>query len=299
MTDNVLVKHWRGDLSLSTSFWIAYVAVFCSALLAFFYFLTPLLMDGTPAATVAYFFFGQAILAGLFCWQSIGLWHASVNYVRSGKGKTEAILARAGVGLGALVLCGMALKSIPFMFQQFEFAIGIDRELRANGDRPASITPSGNFVRLQGWIVWGVERKLKQILDKRPDIEYVELNSPGGRARAALRIAQLIKERGLSTYVRGVCSSACTFVFIAGRERILNAGGRLGFHSGASRLKGGKPITPSEINPFRDHIEMFMREAGVAEWIIEQQRLTPNKNMWFPNEYQLLDGGVVSRVVNR
>ena len=53
-------------------------------------------------------------------------------------------------------------------------------------------------------------------------VHTVVLNSPGGDGPAGLEMAQIIRERGLTTVVpaNGTCASACTFVFQGGVRRI-------------------------------------------------------------------------------
>lgn len=67
-------------------------------------------------------------------------------------------------------------------------------------------------------------------LQANPSLENVSLNSPGGRVFPALDIARAISASGLNTSVPlgGECHSACSFIFLSGRERI--ADGLLGVH---------------------------------------------------------------------
>ncbi len=53
-----------------------------------------------------------------------------------------------------------------------------------------------------------------------PAIDTVVLvNSPGGSLHTGLRVGQLIATKGLKTITAGSCSSACSVMFMAGRER--------------------------------------------------------------------------------
>ncbi|MDX8352611.1 hypothetical protein [Cognatiyoonia sp. IB215182] len=66
----------------------------------------------------------------------------------------------------------------------------------------------------------------------------VMLNSDGGDAAAAIALGELIRERGLSTFVgtkgfgepgSGVCQNACLFAYAGGEARYLASGSRLSF----------------------------------------------------------------------
>ncbi|MFM1856915.1 MAG: hypothetical protein RLZ83_2224, partial [Pseudomonadota bacterium] len=71
----------------------------------------------------------------------------------------------------------------------------------------------------------------------------VFVNSPGGQLRAALQIALMIRKKGLETLVSGYCHSACSLLFIAGRERRFATGHKprntqVGIHGASSRSTG-------------------------------------------------------------
>ncbi|GGE46830.1 COG3904 family protein [Actibacterium pelagium] len=64
------------------------------------------------------------------------------------------------------------------------------------------------------------------------NVETVILRGPGGALLAAFAIANEIQAKGLRTVVpeKGECASACSLMFIAGKDRKLEEGSRLGFH---------------------------------------------------------------------
>jgi hypothetical protein len=71
----------------------------------------------------------------------------------------------------------------------------------------------------------------------------VFVNSPGGQLRAALQIALMIRKKGVETLVSGYCHSACSLLFIAGRERRFATGHKprntqVGIHGASSRATG-------------------------------------------------------------
>jgi len=76
----------------------------------------------------------------------------------------------------------------------------------------------------------GIAEKLRQVLTKHPDVEWVNLSSPGGAVTEGRRVRDLINSRHLNTYVRTVCVSACTLAFIGGAERVIHRDAVIGFH---------------------------------------------------------------------
>lgn len=89
-----------------------------------------------------------------------------------------------------------------------------------------------DVIYLSGSIEPGDERRfLSLALNSKRDI-LVSLNSPGGDLKTALEIGQLISLRGYSTGITNTeCVSACGLIWLAGRDRYLNNGERVGFHS--------------------------------------------------------------------
>jgi hypothetical protein len=69
-----------------------------------------------------------------------------------------------------------------------------------------------------------------EAIGKRPSVQTLALDSPGGSVVEALALAREIADRQLATSVpeRAVCFSACAYVFFAGRSRV--ASGDLGVH---------------------------------------------------------------------
>lgn len=69
-----------------------------------------------------------------------------------------------------------------------------------------------------------------EILAKRSNIDAVKLTSDGGSSGAGYQIGRIINDYGLDTVVDRECISACTFIFLGGKNRSMTKGSRLGFH---------------------------------------------------------------------
>ncbi|MDB5413098.1 MAG: hypothetical protein JWR10_1433 [Rubritepida sp.] len=69
----------------------------------------------------------------------------------------------------------------------------------------------------------------------------VMLNSAGGSLTPALNIGRLIRDSRLETFVPDAsgCFSACALIFLAGTERNIGQGARVGFHAAYVPQQGG------------------------------------------------------------
>jgi hypothetical protein len=80
-----------------------------------------------------------------------------------------------------------------------------------------------------------VTQGLERFLNAMAGVRTVRLNSNGGRILEAHRMSDLITSRNLATFVARDCLSACTIVFLGGKERFMLPTVRLGFHQPAFR----------------------------------------------------------------
>ena len=73
---------------------------------------------------------------------------------------------------------------------------------------------------------------LYDVLLENPEIKTIQLNSSGGEIEIAYAMTHYIIDFELDTHVVGTCESACTLLFIAGANRSVERGPKLGFHKG-------------------------------------------------------------------
>ncbi|MEW4468008.1 hypothetical protein AB1K62_09275 [Parasphingorhabdus sp. JC815] len=86
----------------------------------------------------------------------------------------------------------------------------------------------------EGAIDIGLPDRLKIALENNPEITEIWLRSPGGDARAGNVAGRIIREEGGALITRipagWTCFSACNFVFMGGRARIIEADGGFMVH---------------------------------------------------------------------
>lgn len=114
---------------------------------------------------------------------------------------------------------------------------------------------------------------LRVLLARHADrIDTLRLTSDGGFIEAAYEMAAIISDYGLKTEVAGECASACAILFVAGTERRMNRGGRIGLH-------------PSSwgVDAMRSYYQDWQAESGwidefaFAEWVYDEGQRDANK----------------------
>src|SRR5258708_32829027 len=88
----------------------------------------------------------------------------------------------------------------------------------------------GQEMEFTGGITFGTAKEFDRFIDALGGLKLVHLNSRGGRISEAQKMGEIIRRHSLSTYVSGDCLSACTIIFLNGRDRLINAKSRVGFH---------------------------------------------------------------------
>jgi hypothetical protein len=122
----------------------------------------------------------------------------------------------------------------------------------------------------------------------------LHLNSNGGKLDEADRIAAKVAKRKLVTYVSDECVSACTHIFLAGRERWIGDRGKLGFH---------RPYYSGLVDFNRFAItsqeEKYLRSFDIPENFVAKVLSTPGSSMWYPSAEDLARAHVISGVAEK
>lgn len=87
----------------------------------------------------------------------------------------------------------------------------------------------GHVLLAEGAVDTGLPTRLGAMLAQNPDISEIWLRSPGGNAVAGNEAGLIIRKAGTPIVTRipagWTCFSACNFVFMGGRARIIEPGG--------------------------------------------------------------------------
>jgi hypothetical protein len=130
------------------------------------------------------------------------------------------------------------------------------------------------------------------------------ISSPGGQSGGGLALGQLVRRLGVTVvvgrpvgeqkYAAGYCNSACTFVLMGGKKRIVPEGSRVGIHwyRDAPRMldivTGGELGSPSNPDEFDRIIRSYARSMGVDQNIVAHMRRIPHDNIHILSRQELM-----------
>jgi len=221
---NVVARHWRGDLPLWAAYWVVglvvtIVAGIISAILG--------AVLGSSAYNPTVLFSGMitlwSLVAGLATWQLVGLWRSATKYnlarAAAGRHRAWGYLAQIAVVFGVLGNVVVFLRDGgPQLAETYRMAVlndpGIpDYTIRVMRDRTQA--------EISGGFKYGLTNDFIKVLDANR-IRVVHLDSVGGRVGEAEKLFKLIRARGLDTYVSSKCLSAL-HIGLCGRPRAHDA----------------------------------------------------------------------------
>jgi hypothetical protein len=283
---NYFIRHWKGQLSLSKAYWIN--AVLINTVIAFLFFVGLYLSEirdlssysswslAASSALIILAFISYPIIT---VWQSVGVYRCAA--------KSNWFIKSYVQGTASIAAFNCFVNLFGF------FPILIDSITVINGDRSIpdfsiNVTQGGKTIEFHGGIKLGAASHLKKVLSENPNVNTLQIETVGGRVAEAISIAREVKNHHLNTYVSGICASSGTWVFLAGKERLLHKNGQLGFHAPAL---SGKKVS-NRMN-FRFN-ELYVKE-GVSRNFIEQ--VTSSLEMTWPTNETLLKEKIVTKIV--
>ncbi|WP_407529222.1 hypothetical protein [Methylobacterium oryzisoli] len=232
------------------------------------------------------------------------------------EGAVQVGLAAAAAGAALLAACGTALAAARGPAGPVRRGIGLaasaagivlalllypglSRGIAGLRDRPEegartviALGPHGRDIRLSGPLVRGSADRLAALLAAHPGATRLHLTSEGGLVAEGEALGALVAGHRLATYVPDYCVSACTLVFLHGRERIAGGQARLGFHA------------PYETGVFGEVFEMDSaaeRRAylatGLAPDFVDEALRVRSAEIWIPPLARLRAAGAVTAVV--
>jgi len=280
---NYFVRHWRGELPLGVSIWVnglllsMLLTVATKALIS---------MDDSFSlkviAKLTLLLYATAIAGTV--WQLVGIWRSALSY---GGSSFRAMLAKIAVVIGLLHFLFLCYATYLPQSQNLVDIINGDRLLPPYEIRTLF---GGTEVEFRGGIRAGCSEELEEALAAAPQAKVLRIESPGGRLAEAKKMIRLVRERDLITFTSEQCQSAAPLVLMAGRQRIVGVGARVGFHAG--RLPGA---TAGQVKEMADLVRSTMELAGVSEQFISRVLATPPNQMWYPTFREMLAAGVVTR----
>lgn len=280
-------KHYNGDYMLARSYWVNTLLVSLFAPV-FGFMLLPWLNENFPARYgSAGFLFVTAFGVCAWFWAVAGTWASANKHVQRGGQSGWATAAKVMIVLGVLRTFGDVGNMTPALLEHMKIAmgaqVGTETKLEVRADKQS--------ILLTGGINDGSAEQLEKALQMAPSVTTVVLNSEGGWIREGQMLANVIRKRGLNTYVEGYCASACTIAFLAGNERAAAPTAKIGFH--ASRSIGSMVTKPNSAETSK--LRTIYSEAHLPDSFIRQAIETPHAKMWYPSNEELLSAGVFTR----
>ncbi len=191
-----------------------------------------------------------------------------------------ATLGRSDSGLGAAMYGALRTHLIIFnavlsTLIQVEAAVALDMRF------PSEQT---NSILMEGEIELGSAEEFENLLLQAPSANRVILNSIGGNVLAALKIADLVKQKRISTYIprSGVCLSACSYIFFAGQSRI--ADGQLGVH----QISSEEPDLQTAQFLLSEVVRILI-DSGASGRVIQAMLSTPPDAIYIFSDYEVAE----------
>lgn len=286
-SSNYLILHWRGELPLAVTYWAnGFLVLFAqSAILT-----TMAEMKGNyPLRIVAVAGIGATLFSfAVWLWLVVGIWRSADRHVSLGTPHPWAKAAKFMVVIGLIGVAFALPKNVaPYVNELALIASGND----PIGNFEISVAANGRSVIVHGPLREGSAAKIQTILDAAPSATLLVLNSNGGRLAEAQQLALTVRERHLDTYVKDECVSACTFVFLAGKDRAATPNARIGFHQPS--FPGMDTNTHKSMT--QDMLDSYL-SAGLPKSFLQHIGKTSPEDMWYPTHDELITSNVITRV---
>jgi hypothetical protein len=283
---NYFVRHWRGQLSLAQSYWfngLGLTLVLRLLQTVIGRFLEKISMGGGSIILIS----TSAAISVVTVWQFVGIWRSASNHTSRGGQRIWSVLAKALVLTNALGLIWATGNVIVPQAVEHVSIIAGDLKIPAFDVR---VLPGGKEIEIRGGFRAGCAKTFAAILDATPNAKTLRIDSVGGRMIEATRIASMVRDRGLTTYVQAQCMSAATLVFVSGKDRVIETNAKIGFHEGD--FPG---ITAAQRRLSNQKVFDFLCDAGISRDFASRVIATPHNDMWFPS----VDAMYAARVITK
>lgn len=160
---------------------------------------------------------------------------------------------------------------------------------------PASFTVDGDQVIMSGVIDSTTPDEVERLIDEHPEVKTIVMQEVDGSAddEANLIASRLVRQHGFNTHVPadGMIASGGVDFFLAGVERTVETGGKLGVHSWA-----GDGVTGDQVprdDPQHNLYLDYYAEMGIpAEFYWFTLQAAPAEDIYYMtademNQYQI------------
>ena len=271
-------RFWRGEVGLWSAI-LVYLLGLC-LLLNSVQELAGGMADGLVFVLVA-FCCGPVLI-----WQGVGLIRTCSTHLTNGG---DVFLTWAGYSMLLVVIAMTLSQSVGSVLATRYFQ---PEPVVEAGPVFLPLRADGRTAELSGDIDYQRRDALHRTLAEQPQVTRIVLQSNGGLVYAARNIAQIIEAQRLDTHVEGVCSSACTLVFAAGRNRTMGSNAKLGFHAYGKVSKFHLLSVDAEEEQDKD--AAFLRRRGISEAFLAKIYAGSIDTLWQPDRQELIEAGVLT-----
>jgi hypothetical protein len=279
-----LIKHWRGQQSLARGFWLNGVlplTVLTGAI--------PVSQRVLPAAGVEPFALRVLLVSGLILfvgsWAAVGIWRSAGTAARNG-GRKRWTVAAKGVTLGGAIAT-MVVQG-PLARDHLAILLAI----HSPGYAEFSVEPAGDGeIILTGALSDdSADAAIVGLTGPRP---VLRLDSHGGLIEPAMRLARLVRERGVTVIVEGECRSACLFVLAASPKAAMAPGTAITFHQVQPIADYTSDAMRARHARYVEEVAGYYREFGVPERAIARME---RDGVWSPTIPELIEMGLIDLI---
>jgi len=283
-------QHWRGKLPLGISYWVNNVLLSVLILISMI-----ILSDMVSSFSSYSFSFFGLILFYIFIffvvspWVYVGLLRSASNHIKQHNVYFWANIVRILVVVGIFrTVMTFVDSAYPQMVEYYKIAMGTD-------DLPSYIIQleeNNTTLKIIGGIKFGLTDDVNTYLEKYPQIDTLHLESIGGRVNEAMELAKVVEKKNLNTYVSDICFSACSYIFIAGDERMVEPTARLGFHQPS--FPG---LAQEELKSQIARDKRFFIKKGIEKDFVDKIFKVPSETILQVEYEELKKVGVATKLV--
>jgi hypothetical protein len=291
MLYDYMVRHWRGELTLGRTYWMncVVVSVAFHGVAKFFQSIS----SGFSSVGCALYelSFCLTVLV-LSVWQIVGLWRASV---RRAAMPDDGFVSWLGRGMAGLYVVALMMFTYSWLIPRAADAVSVFNDDVQKGVSTIELLPWGTAIEVGGIISPSSYGRFQALLNANPNVRVIYVNSTGGRIQEAIRIAEVIKKRGLDTYVSRMCISAGVLILGAGKSRVARDGAVIGLH-GAYMV--GVTLSDEEQEIINAAFVSCLRRLGAEEAFIKKAMKVSPAEMLTPGLDELVRQRLLTGVVD-
>lgn len=286
---NYVGRHWHGELGLGVSYWINGLLGNLALMAAIYAVAAAIGRLQSNLGALIYWVVVYLFALAVVVWQSTGIWRSANRHVALTQRRFWARLAQVMV---VLAVVRFAFDFVGTGWPAIRESLAHANWLAENARWEITLLREGREVEIRGGIGYGIADDFERTLQGAPGVRMVHVNlEVGGLVAEGERLHEIIRRRGLTTYVSSQCVSACAIVFLGGRERLLKRGARLGFH--AYKMPGVK-----DESQLREAGKRLIMASGVTGEFADRVFRTPHDSMWFPEVAELRRHRVITASVS-